>query len=56
MDEQTLTFAKVKETKNKIRYEEVGGPGYVPVIGTLYLDKTSDHATDKVEVTIKGVK
>ena len=34
-----LIFKKEKETKNCIRFEEVGEKGKPPVIGTIYVQK-----------------
>lgn len=40
-DTLTLTFAKERETKNTIRYQETVAAGDYPRIGTLYVSKAA---------------
>ncbi|HPA16139.1 MAG TPA: hypothetical protein PLU30_00230 [Verrucomicrobiae bacterium] len=35
----TLSFKRLRETKNTVRFEEDAPPGKPPVIGTIYIQK-----------------
>jgi len=51
-EEVTLKFTKDRETKNTVRYSE---EGTTPVVGTIYLQKTSDLSKESaLEITIKA--
>ena len=39
MEQITATYKQEKDTKNKVRFEEVVEDGATPVTGTLYVDK-----------------
>jgi hypothetical protein len=47
-----LEFAREKETKNTVRFQEVERPGKPPVIGTLYLQKWFVGKAERVGVEI----
>lgn len=48
-----LDFEKGKDTKNKIRYEEVTVEDDPPVVGSLYIvKKQAEGLGDKIKVTI----
>ena len=51
-DTTTLQFAKEKETKNTIRYQEQPEEGQPPIIGTLYVAKFWARGVDRLTVTI----
>ncbi|MCC6355997.1 MAG: hypothetical protein IT577_19090 [Verrucomicrobiae bacterium] len=38
-DTTTLSFKRLRETKNTVRFEEETEPGKPPVIGTIYIQK-----------------
>ena len=53
-----LTFERVKETKNTVRFQEVVAEGGEPVIGPLYVQKhfladRDGYDHDRLEVTIQ---
>jgi hypothetical protein len=52
-DTRTLTFAREKETKNTVRFQEEPAPGQPPVIGTLYVAKWYAADTQRLTVTIE---
>ena len=48
-----LTFKKVRETKNKIRFDEVLTEGNKnPIIGALYIIKEIAKGTTEVEIDV----
>ena len=51
--DKILEFIKEKETKNTIRYQEVGEKGDI-VIGPLYIQKSflPDKIPEKIKITI----
>jgi hypothetical protein len=51
-DTATLRFAKEKETKNTIRYQEQPEEGQPPIIGTLYVAKFWARGADRLTVTL----
>ncbi len=53
MDKQKITLTLERETKNMVRYAEVGELG-TPVIGTLYVSKEflGDKPPKKLTVTV----
>lgn len=52
MQTQELTFAKEKETKNTVRYQEVPSDGEATVIGPLYIQKSALGAGIPPEITM----
>lgn len=53
MDNQvTLHFAKEKEPKNTIRYQEQPAEGQPPIIGTLYAAKFWARGAERLTVTV----
>jgi hypothetical protein len=46
-----IRFAREKETKNTVRFQEVEEKGKPPVVGTLYVQKWA--AGDRNELTIE---
>ena len=56
MKATTMTFKRLKETKNTVRFEEQTDPGKPPVIGTIYIQKwfIGGAATMTVSVTPEG--
>jgi hypothetical protein len=52
MEMQELTFAKEKETKNTVRYQEVSSDGAATVIGPLYIQKSALGAGIPPEITM----
>ena len=52
METQELTFAKEKETKNTVRYQEVPSEGAAAVIGPLYIQKSALGAGVPPEITM----
>ena len=52
MEMQELTFAKEKETKNTVRYQEVPSDGEATVIGVLYIQKSALSAGIPPEITM----
>ena len=57
MDPQKITLTLERETKNMVRYAEVGGLE-IPVIGTLYVSKEflGDTPPKKLAVTLAEVE
>jgi hypothetical protein len=52
-----VLFAKVKETKNTHKFEELPEPGTAPAVGTLYVQKHILHELgnpDSLTVTIES--
>ena len=48
-----LLFSKVRETKNKVRFDEVLEKGTkIPVVGALYITKEVAKTSTKVEVDV----
>ena len=56
MDQQIISFAMERETKNTIRYQEESN-GNPPAIGTLYLQKwlLGETPPVKLQVTVSEV-
>ena len=52
METQELKFAKEKETKNTVRYQEVPSDGADTVIGPLYIQKSALGAGIPPEITM----
>jgi len=54
MTERTVTFNKDKETKNTVRFQEIG-PKESVIIGPLYIQKSflGNPSPDVVTVTVK---
>ena len=52
METQELTFAKEKETKNTVRYQEIPSDGEATVIGPLYIQKSALGADIPPEITM----
>lgn len=50
----TLTFERVKDTKNTTKYEEVAVEGQPPVVGTLYVQKWWANGSERVTVTLSA--
>ena len=51
-----LEFTKLKDTKNKTRYEEVTDDGETPVVGSLYVVlKDAQVLGDRVKVTLTPI-
>lgn len=50
MAKQTVKFAREKETKNTVKFEEVVEKGKPPVVGSLYVQKW--FAGDASELTV----
>lgn len=50
-----LEFERGKETKNKMRYEELVEGDEVPVVGSLYVIKSqAEELGEKINVTISN--
>jgi hypothetical protein len=47
---KVLTFKRLRETKNTIRFEEEAETGHPPVIGTIYIQKW--FVGDAAEITV----
>ena len=39
MEEKTLVFEFLQETKNTVRFQEKPEPGQPPIVGSLYVQK-----------------
>ena len=51
-----LEFNKLKDTKNKTRYEEVTDDGESPIVGSLYVVlKESKELGERVKVTLTPI-
>lgn len=51
-----LEFTKLKDTKNKTRYEEVVDEGDQPIVGSLYVVlKDAQVLGDRVKVTLTPI-
>lgn len=48
----TVVFAREKETKNTVRFQEKPAEGKPPIIGTLYVQKWFANDRDKMSVTV----
>jgi hypothetical protein len=48
--QKVLTFKRLRETKNTIRFEEEVATGHPPVIGTIYIQKW--FVGDAAEITV----
>ena len=53
MKTQIIRFAKEKDTKNTVRFNEVPASGKPPVIGTLYLQRWFCGEATECEVTLE---
>lgn len=53
MKTEIIRFAKEKDTKNTVRFDEVPASGKPPVIGTLYLQKWFCGEATECEVTLE---
>jgi hypothetical protein len=53
MKTQIIRFAKEKDTKNTVRFNEVPASGNPPVIGTLYLQKWFCAEATECEITLE---
>ncbi len=51
-DTATIRFAKEKETKNTIHYQEQPEEGQPPIIGTLYVAKFWARGAERLTVTL----
>jgi hypothetical protein len=53
---KSLTFKRLRETKNTVRFEEETDTGKPPVIGTIYIQKwfIGDAAEINVTITPEG--
>ena len=54
MTTKSATFAKTKETKNTIKFDEIPADGEAPIIGSLYVKKYvfGTNAPDEIAVRI----
>jgi hypothetical protein len=50
---KTVTFAKAKETKNTVMFEEKPEPGQPPIITTLYVQKWFVNGANTLKVTVE---
>jgi hypothetical protein len=48
----TLSFKRLRETKNTVRFEEQTEPGKPPVIGTIYIQKWFIGDADAMTVAV----
>ena len=48
----TLSFKRLRETKNTVRFEEQTEPGKPPVIGTIYIQKWFIGDAEAMTVTV----
>ena len=53
MKTEIIRFAKEKDTKNTVRFNEVPASGKAPVIGSLYLKKWFCGEATECEVTLE---
>lgn len=52
MAQHTVEFAKAKETKNTVKFDEKPQAGQPPVIGTLYVQKWAAGDAETATVTL----
>lgn len=50
---KSLTFTRLRETKNTVRFEEEVETGHPPVIGTIYIQKWFVGEAAEITVTIE---
>lgn len=53
MGTRELLFAREKETRNTVRYQEQAPDGQPPVIGYLYVQKWAAGEAERIRVTIE---
>jgi hypothetical protein len=55
MDKITIRFNREKETKNTVRFAEEKRDGQPPIVGTLYVSKSTANNCATLDVTITPV-
>ena len=53
-DTTTLSFKRLRETKNTVRFEEDTPPGKPPVIGTIYIQKWFIGDAENVTIALEA--
>ena len=56
MQTQIIHFLYEKETKNKVRFQEVERAEIPIAVGTLYVDKSAAGGAKKLKVTIEATE
>ena len=50
----SLSFKRLRETKNTVRFEEQTEPGKPPVVGTIYIQKWFIGDAQSVTLTLEA--